>query len=88
MYYDWWVGKWCMNASQPQEKPELVLDVELIGPPSFVYGDVYLVFSGNKKRMVIPNHVRTYNGPEVFRPRKKDVIALSVEEYREYINKI
>jgi len=73
-YYDWWVGKWCKNASQEYENPELVLDVELVGPPSFVYGSVYLILNGNKKRRVIT---------DAYSPRKTDVIALTVEELHE-----
>lgn len=63
-YARWWVGKRCRNALS-DEPFKLVVDVKLIGPPSFVYGSVWLVFEDGTEKPVI-----SYGS---FVPRKSDV---------------
>ena len=85
VYSGWWVGKWCRNTINPQSKFRLVVDVELIGPPSFVYGDVQLIYSdGTRESVRYPT--RQLGRSQQFRPYKKDVIALTIEEYHKLKN--
>jgi len=80
-YMKWWAGKYCRMAAYDHGDYKLVVDVELVGPPSFVYGDVWLVYGDGKKETVQINKPHRFNGPNIFRPRKKDIAALTVEEY-------
>jgi hypothetical protein len=63
-YEKWWLGKHCRLAGS-NRRFKLVKDINLFGPPSFVYGSVELVFADNSAECV-------YHG-QSFKPRKKDV---------------
>ncbi len=61
-YDRWWLGKLCRLRGSGEFKR--VVKVELIGPPSFVYGTAVLHFEDGTDGMVpCPG----------FRPRKMDV---------------
>jgi hypothetical protein len=62
-YDRWWKGKRC--RTQPLAKFKRVSNVELIGPPSFVYGDCILHYEDGTSDSV-------FHGNS-FRPRKFDV---------------
>ena len=63
-YERWWLGKRCrLYLSQRPFKK--VIKVELVGPPSFVYGSVWLHYEDGTNENV-------YCG-NAFKPRKKDV---------------
>lgn len=63
-YRGWWVGKLCRLAGS--SKPfKRVIDIDLYGPPSFVYGTVVLCYEDGTDE-----HVSCGNA---FKPRKKDV---------------
>lgn len=52
-YERWWLGKLCRASSlEPYRK---VKRIELVGPPSFVYGDVWLEFDDGEK-VCVPHH--------------------------------
>jgi len=65
VYRRWWVGKMCkpVNRGGPFKK---VVDVRVIGPPSFVYGSAYLVYEDGTEDCIYT---------DAFRPRKSDVKA-------------
>jgi len=62
-YERWWLGKFCRVRGGTEFKQ--VKEVRLVGPPSFFYGDVWLVFADGEERPV-------YHG-DAFTPRKSDV---------------
>lgn len=63
LYEKWWLGKYC-NIPTAMNDYKLVIGIELIGPPSFVCGVVYLHFEDGSQ---VPIFCNTY------KPRKKDV---------------
>ena len=65
-YLKWWRGKLCkpVGSLQPFKR---VVDVEVSGPPSFVYGFATLIFEDGTSANI-------YQG-EAFRPRKCDVLV-------------
>jgi len=63
-YERWWLGKRCRLDGSTREF-RLVVRVEMVGPPSFVYGDVWLHYDDGDREHV-------FHG-EAFRPRKADV---------------
>lgn len=65
-YQRWWLGKMCRIGHYGEFRK--VTEVELVGPPSFVYGDVWLHFDDGDSQAV-------YHG-DAFKPRKKDVEVL------------
>lgn len=65
VYERWWLGKLVLPVNHfRDEKPKRVLQIELVGAPSFFYGEVFLTFEDGTQ-----NHV-AHDG---FRPRKKDM---------------
>lgn len=62
VYERWWLGKKCRL---PNGEVKKISEIELVGPPSFVYGTVFLHFSDGTDR-----HVSCEGA---YRPRKKDV---------------
>lgn len=67
-YSRWWLGKRVRNADMGSERPfKKVVRIELIGPPSFVYGDVELHYEDGTSEYVRPT------SRNAFKPRKKDV---------------
>jgi len=65
-YRRWWLGK---LVRQPGcEEYRLVVDIQLVGPPSFVYGDVLLMFRKARNPWPVP-----HSG---FRPTRKDLEVL------------
>jgi hypothetical protein len=65
-YQEWWLHKWVRPAGRPYEEFKYVTKVNWCGPPSGVYGDVWLIYSDGTERPVP-------TGPEQFRPYKKDM---------------
>jgi hypothetical protein len=63
IYKRWWVGKKCRISKFDAFK--LVKDVEVFGPPSFVYGSASLIFEDGSEQ--------TIPCGEAFKPRKQDV---------------
>ena len=64
-YRKWWVGEECRLFGSHSDY-KLVNNLVFLGPPSMVYGEVYLVYSdGTNERIIHPLNT--------FRPRKKDV---------------
>ena len=63
-YMRWWGGKLISFNVHPE--PKRVKDIELVGPPSFVYGSVVIYFDDGTSGRVDPPGL-------VFRPRKSDV---------------
>jgi len=63
IYRKWWVGKMCRpaNTEGPFKK---VVDVNVVGPPSFVCGSASLVYEDGSKNLIIT---------PAYRPRKRDV---------------
>jgi len=65
-YERWWLGKSVRTAGS--NKPfRKVAGIRLVGPRSFVYGNVWLNFEGDKKEIwyLVPQHG--------FKARKKDI---------------
>lgn len=60
-YEGWWVGKYCKTHSSIKDY-RLVVDVEVIGPPSFVYGAASLIYVDGERE-----HIYCGNA---FKPRK------------------
>ena len=78
-YERWWLGKKVLlRGMDPEDPPpgwpKRVVKVEMVGPPSFVYGDVWLHFEDGTNEPV------RYPPEGVFRPRKKDVIVVKEDE--------
>jgi len=70
-YKRWWVGKYCRRAGS-HGPFRFVKEIEFLGPPSAVYGEVKLIYSDGAEEWVqIP--FRGVREPSYFRPRKKDV---------------
>lgn len=67
-YDRWWLGKMCKPRGYKMHFKRVV-QVQLIGPPSFVYGHVKLHFSDGD--------VVTVHQGEAYRPRKRDVEVLN-----------
>lgn len=63
-YRRWWFGKMCRVAGVPGPFRK-VTGIKLIGPPSFVYGDVWLTFEDGVE-------VGVWHS-DAFTPRKSDV---------------
>ena len=67
-YRKWWLGEECRLLGSHSDY-KLVSNLVFLGPPSMVYGEVYLVYSdGTNERIKHPQNT--------FRPRKKDVVVL------------
>jgi len=63
-YEKWWLGKMCrpINSSYPFKK---VVEIKVIGPPSFVYGTAWIVYEDGTEDCP--------TGTNRFRPRKQDI---------------
>ena len=64
-YRKWWKGKKCRLTHSESEFKEVNF-LTFLGPPSMVYGEVYLVYMDGTNELV-KHSINT------FRPRKKDV---------------
>lgn len=63
-YCRWWEGKLCRRVGS--NKPfKRVIEVECVGPPSFVYGTVILHYEDETSEHVLCGNA--------FKPRKTDV---------------
>ncbi len=65
IYERWWLGKYCRPANMTNHPFKKVVSVELVGPPSFFCGDVWLHFEDGTRNSV-------YCCGK-FKPRKQDV---------------
>jgi hypothetical protein len=63
-YESWWKGKLCRPAGT-RKHFKRVKCVVVIGPPSFVHGDAWLVYEDDTEDAVRQG--------DAFRPRKKDI---------------
>jgi len=63
-YERWWLHKHCRLRFQSGAFKR-VIKVKLVGPPSFVYGTVWLCFEGGEEVPVMHG--------DAFKPRKCDV---------------
>ena len=64
-YDRWWKGKMCRPARR--DKPfKLVREIRLVGPPSFVYGQITLIYRDGSEDVVS-------GFSRGFKPVKKDV---------------
>lgn len=61
-YRKWWQGKICKDISMSEFR--LVKDINVVGNPSFVYGNGYFVFEDGSKHAIATNS---------YVPRKYDV---------------
>ena len=68
-YCKWWLGKKVRLPHAKEGDEKRVVDIEVFGPPSFVYGIATLHFR-DKTWINLP-----YD-PDAFRPRKKDLIVI------------
>ena len=66
-YIDWWLHKRVRSTYEPSAEFKLVTKVMWVGPPSGVYGDVWLTFDDGTEMPVRTHH------PDQFRPYKKDI---------------
>lgn len=64
-YESWWLNKRCRLAFHHLTPFMLVTKVKLVGPPSFVYGSVWLTFEDGSECFVPCGNA--------FKPRKCDV---------------
>ena len=66
-YEKWWLGKHCrLWQGQPFRR---VVHIELIGPPSFFYGDVWLTFEDGERLAVQTDAQKAMWKPEkILRP--------------------
>jgi hypothetical protein len=65
-YEGWWLGKRCRIRAQAEQPFRRVEKVRLVGPPSFVYGSVWLTFDDGEEMFVVTPS---------YRPRKRDVLV-------------
>lgn len=79
-YEKWWLGKMCRltaNGLCDGARFRKVVEVRLVGPPSFVYGCAWLVYEDGTEDSIIgmvdrgEGYYRRYES--AFRPRKCDV---------------
>jgi len=64
-YENWWLGK-RVRTPPGQGEFRLVTAIELVGPPSFVYGNVWLTFEDGTTDFV-------KSDPNSFKPIRADV---------------
>lgn len=64
-YERWWLGKYIKANGVKEFK--LVIEIELIGPPSFTYGSIVLTFDDDTTSNVVS---------QGYRPNKNDVEVL------------
>jgi hypothetical protein len=74
-YERWWLGKYCCPANQrkPHKK---VTAIEMVGPPSFVYGSIILHYEDDTDDIVGGGFIEGCYRREAFKPRKCDVNVL------------
>lgn len=70
----WWLGKYCRRSDCKELSYQLVVSIDVYGPPSFVYGSATLHFSDGSE-MNLP-----YD-PMAYRPTKKSIDAITPEQY-------
>ena len=74
-YLRWWKGKLVkppMAQDDDPRWPKRVIDVEVYGPPSFVYGGATLIFDDGTEHNIVTHS---------FVPRKKDMIVVEDEAH-------
>lgn len=64
-YNRWWKGK--LVKLYECESPQRVAKINLIGPPSFVYGAAEFVYEDGSTRLITT---------DAYKPRKSDVIIV------------
>jgi hypothetical protein len=67
IYEKWWLGKYCHPANSNCEFKK-VSKIIMHGPPSFVYGQIDMVYEDGSMDIV-------NGGLSVYKPRKSDVIV-------------
>jgi len=74
-YERWWLDKYCRPANQ--RKPfKKVVEIEMVGPPSFVYGGIVLHYEDGTEDIVGGGRIQGtygYYKREAFKPRRCDV---------------
>ncbi len=76
-YDRWWLGKFCRPVSAPRQVFKKVVEIEMHGSPSFVYGEITLhyedgsvdIISGGLTDNIGFGGYRT----QAYKPRKCDV---------------
>lgn len=71
-YNEWWLGKLVILPLCFNQEPKRVREIRLYGPPSFVSGEVELVFEDGSEQLI-------NTPPGVYKPRKQDVIVVKEE---------
>lgn len=64
-YKRWWAGRFCKTKYRHRARFKKVVDVEVFGSPSFVYGTASLIFADGTSETI-------YQG-DAYVPRKRDV---------------
>ena len=72
-YESWWLGKYCRPIARKDAGFKKVVKIELLGPPSFVYGQCLVKFEDGSE-IWLPNEFGAY------RPRKKDMDVLDSDK--------
>lgn len=67
-YVHWWLRRYCRLAGSTAPY-RLVTSVAWVGPPSGVYGDVWLTYESGEREVV--------QHGDAFKPRRRDVEVLS-----------
>ena len=78
-YERWWLGKYCRPANRPNQPFKKVIHIDMVGPPSFVYGQITFHYQDGTEDIVAGGHTgqgsRGWAIGEAYKPRKVDVEA-------------
>lgn len=65
-YERWWLGKYCRPAMYTQQLFKRVVKIDMVGPPSFVYGQITFHYEDGTNNIIA-------GMGNAYKPRKCDV---------------
>lgn len=72
-YCKWWLGKYVRTPMEDETVFHKVINIDVLGPPSFVYGQATLYYEDGSEQNL------PYD-PKAYRPRKFDMIVIDKKD--------